>query len=61
MSEITSIRITKTVKQELKEVALDKEPIHLTIQRLINENQQLKKINEKNEELLKLYKDKITE
>lgn len=60
MSEITSIRITKTVKQELKEVALDKEPMHLTIQRLINENQQLKKINEKNEELLKLYKDKIT-
>lgn len=61
MSEITSIRITKTVKQELKEVALDKEPMHLTIQRLINENQQLRKINEKNEELLKLYKDKITE
>ena len=61
MSDITSIRITKILKQELQEVALDKEPMHLTIQRLINENQQLRKINEKNEELLKLYKDKITE
>ena len=54
MSDITSIRITKILKQELQEVALDKEPMHLTIQRLINENQQLRKINEKNLELLKI-------
>lgn len=56
MDDITSIRITKTVKKELKEVALDKEPMHLTIHRLINENRQLKMINEKNEELLEFYK-----
>lgn len=58
MSDITSIRITKTVKKELQEVALDKEPMHLTIHRLINENRQLKKINKKNEELIRLYKEK---
>lgn len=58
MGDITSIRITKTVKKELQEVALDKEPMHLTIHRLINENRQLKKMNEKNEELLELYNEK---
>jgi len=60
-NDITSIRITKTVKHELQEVALDKEPMHLTIHRLIHENKQLKKINEKNEELLKFYKEKRTD
>ena len=55
-NDITSIRITKTVNQELQEVALEKEPMHLTIHRLIHENKQLKKINKKNEELLEFYK-----
>ena len=46
-SDITSIRIPKSVKLELGKVALDKESYHITIQRLIKENQQLKKSNER--------------
>ena len=60
-SDITSIRITKTAKQELQDMALEKEPMHLTIQRLIIENRQLKQMNQKNEELLEFYKDKLNE
>lgn len=58
-NDITSLRIPKNVKEELKELSLNKEPLHLTIQRLIEENRHLKKINEKNEELIDLYKEKI--
>ena len=42
---ITTIRIPKSVKDELKDVANDKEPYHATISRLIAENQELKKSN----------------
>ncbi|MBE6500742.1 MAG: hypothetical protein E7Z73_07010 [Methanobrevibacter millerae] len=55
-SDITSIRIPKSVKLELGKVALDKESYHITIQRLIKENQQLKKSNERSDELIELYK-----
>lgn len=44
-SDITSIRVPKSVKDELKKVALDKEPMHLTIQRLIKENFELRMVN----------------
>lgn len=55
-NDITSIRIPKSVKLELGNVALDKESYHITIQRLIKENQQLKKANERCDELIELYK-----
>lgn len=55
-NEITTIRISKSIKDELKDVGLPQEPMGLTIQRLIKENQDLKKSNEKNDELLELYK-----
>ena len=57
-NDITSIRVPKNVKDELKKIALEKEPFHVTIQRLIKENQYLKKSNERADELLKLYKEK---
>lgn len=41
-NDITSIRVPKTVKDELKKVALEKEPYHATIQRLIRENTDLR-------------------
>lgn len=44
-SDITSIRIPKSVKAELKKVALEKEPMHVTIQRLIRENADLRMAN----------------
>lgn len=44
-TDITSIRVPKSVKDELKEVALEKEPIHVTIQRLIKENTALRIAN----------------
>lgn len=52
----TSIRISKAVRDEIKEVALPKESIQLTIQRLIAENKQLKKADERNDELIKMYR-----
>lgn len=55
-NDITSIRIPKSVKADLKEVALEKEPYHATIQRLMNENQQLKKANANSEYLIDLMK-----
>ena len=57
-SDITTIRIPKSVKDELNGVATEKEPYHATISRLISENQQLKQVNERNDELLNLYRDK---
>lgn len=57
-SGVTSFRLPTNVRDELKSVALPKEPMHLTIQRLISENQQLKQANERNDELLNLYRDK---
>ena len=57
-SDITTIRIPKSVKDELKDVANDKEPYHATISRLVSENQQLKQSNELNVELLSLYRNK---
>lgn len=44
-SDITTIRIPKSVKDELKKLALEKEPMHVTIQRLIKENFELKTVN----------------
>lgn len=44
-NDITSIRIPKSVKDELKKVALEKEPMHVTIQRLIRENLDLRMAN----------------
>lgn len=44
-SDITTIRIPKSVKDELKDVANDKEPYHATISRLIKENTELKMVN----------------
>lgn len=55
-SEITTIRIPRSLKDELKDMALPKEPMHLTIQRLISENQQLKKADERNDALIEMYK-----
>lgn len=59
--EITSIRIPKSVKAELQSMALDKEPMHLTIQRLIQENRYLKQSNERADELIALYKEKASQ
>jgi len=56
-NDITSIRVPKSVKEELGKVALAKESYHVTIQRLIQENQQLKKANERSDELISLYKE----
>ena len=56
-SDITSIRIPKSVKHELSKVALDKESYHITIQRLIKENHQLRKTNERCDDLINLYKE----
>ena len=44
-TEITTIRIPKSVKAELKKMALEKEPMHVTIQRLIKENFELRTVN----------------
>lgn len=55
-NDITSIRIPKSVKLELGKVALDKESYHITIQRLIKENHQLNKSNERSDELIEIYK-----
>lgn len=44
-SDITTIRIPKSVKAELKKLALEKEPMHVTIQRIIKENWELKMVN----------------
>ena len=60
-SEITSIRIPKSVKDELDDVALEKESYHVTIQRLIRENKHLKKENERYDVLFKTMMDKIDE
>lgn len=42
-NDVTSIRIPRSVKAELQDLALEKEPMHLTIQRLIKENDAMKK------------------
>lgn len=55
-SDITTIRVPKSVKEALKEVALEKEPMHLTIQRVIKENEHLEKSNAKNDELIEQYR-----
>lgn len=55
-TDITSIRVPKSVKEALKEVALEKEPMHLTIQRIIKENENLEKANAKNDELIEQYR-----
>lgn len=44
--EITTITIPNSLKSELKEIALDGEPYHLTIKRILNENENLKELNE---------------
>lgn len=54
--DITTIRIPISVKAELDGVANDKEPYHATIQRLISENKQLKKADERNDALMEMYK-----
>lgn len=45
-TDITSIRVPKSVKEALKEVALEKEPMHVTIQRLIRENKDFRMANQ---------------
>jgi len=44
-SGVTTIKIPKSVKAELDNVANDKEPYHATISRLINENFELRMVN----------------
>ena len=44
--ENTTITIPNSLKSELKEIALDGEPYHLTIKRILNENENLKELNE---------------
>lgn len=60
-NSITTIRIPKSVKDELDKVSTEKEPYHATISRLISENKQLKKANERNDELneMKLRIEKL--
>ena len=60
-SEITSIRIPKSVKDELDKVALEKESYHVTIQRLIRENKHLKKENERYDVMFKSIFDTLDE
>lgn len=55
-NDATSIRIPKTVRDELKKVALPQESIHATISRLISENKQLKQINDNYAEMIEMYK-----
>lgn len=45
-NEITTIRIPKSLKNDLKEMAFDNEPYHITIKRILNENENLKELNE---------------
>ncbi len=58
-SEITTIRVPKSVKDELDDVSLEKESYHVTIQRLIRENKQLKQTNERYNSLIKIITEKI--
>lgn len=44
-SDMASIRVPKSVKDGLKKIALEKEPYHATIQRLIRENADLRIAN----------------
>lgn len=60
-SDITSIRIPKSVKDALKDVATEKEPYHATISRLISENQQLKQVNENYVKMINMYQKKTIE
>ena len=60
-SEITTIRIPKTVKDKLDKVALEKESYHVTIQRLIRENNHLKKENDRYSLIIKGMFDKLDE
>ena len=57
-SDITTIRIPKSVKDELNGVATEKEPYHATISRLISENKQLKKTNKYNEDYIEILRDR---
>ncbi len=55
-TEITTIRIPKSVKDALSDVATEREPYHATISRLISENKQLKQINDNYAEMIEMYK-----
>lgn len=44
-SDVTTIKIPRSVKSELDNVANDKEPYHATISRLIKENTELRMVN----------------
>ena len=57
-NEITTIRISKTIKKELQNVALPQEPMGLTIQRLISENKQLKETNENYSKMINMFQQK---
>lgn len=60
-NDTTSIRIPKTVRDELKEVALPQESIHATISRIIKENFELKTMNkllQSNIKLIEQQKDR---
>ena len=56
-NEITTIRVPKSVKDALNDMATEKEPYHATISRLINENKQFKKTNKQNEDYIEMLKD----
>ena len=57
-NNVTSIRIPRSVKDALNDVATEKEPYHATISRLISENQQLKKQNKHNEDYIEMLRDR---
>lgn len=50
--EKTTITIPKTLKDELSEVAFDNEPYHVTIKRILTENENLKEMNKNKDKII---------
>lgn len=44
---MTTIKVSKDLKNELDSIKFDKEPYHVAIQRLLKENKELKEQNDK--------------
>lgn len=55
---LKNVKVTEDVKKQLDDIAIEKETYNVTIQRLINENKQLKKNEEKTDTLLEFYEMK---
>lgn len=55
---LKNVKVTEDVKKQLDDMAIEKETYNVTIQRLINENKQLKKNEEKTDTLLEFYEMK---